>query len=125
MRRGTALLIVSVITILTIVSLLIACSDGASQTGFVNTSISDPAPCSTRTGPYSDVWVSVTDVQIHNSSTGQWMDLTKCMQPTQVSLLASANAECFLAMLVSKTSLQVGSYEQIPIILAATNANLE
>ena len=125
MCRGTALLMLCVVAILITVSLLIGCSDGGSQTGFVNTSISDPAPCSTPTGPYSAVYVTVTDVQIHNSSTGQWMDLTKGMAPTQVNLLSGTSTECFLAMLGSKTELQAGSYEQIRIILAATNSNLQ
>jgi hypothetical protein len=94
MRHGTAILILSLTAILTTVSLLIGCSDGGSQTGLVNTSISDPAPCSTPTGPYSAVWVTVTDVQIHNSSTGKWMDLTKGMGARQdegPEFLADAN----------------------------------
>src|SRR5438874_3080580 len=97
--------------------------DSSSQTGFVNTSISDPAPCSTPNGPYQAIFVTVTDVQIHNSSSGKWMDLTAGLAPTQVNLLASASTECFLAMLGSKTELQAGSYEQIRIMLADTNAN--
>jgi hypothetical protein len=107
-------------------ALLIACGGGSSatpQTGFVTTSLSDPAPCSAPNGQYSAVWVTVKDVQIHNSSTGQWTDLTPNLAPTQVNLLASANTECFLAMLGSKTELQAGSYEQIRIMLADTNAN--
>jgi len=106
MRRSTAIGLLCVGTMVLASFLLISCSSGtSSQTGFVNTSISDPAPCSTPTGPYSAVYVTVTDVQIHSSSTGQWMDLTKGMAPTQVNLLSSASTECFLAMLGSKTEL--------------------
>jgi Domain of unknown function (DUF4382) len=104
---------------------LISCSDGGNQqAGFVNTSISDPAPCSVPNGFYNAVFVTVTDVQIH-SSTGQWIDLTKGLAPTQINLLASANTECFLAMLGSKTELQAGTYEQIRIMLADSNARLQ
>lgn len=105
---------------------LISCSDsGGQQTGFVNTSISDPAPCAMPNGSYNAVYVTVTDVQIHSSSSGQWMDLTQGMAPTQVNLLASANTECFLAMLGATKELQAGSYEQIRVMLADTNANLQ
>lgn len=126
MGRSTAVIIVCIGAMILASLLLVSCSSGtSSQTGFVNTSISDPAPCSTPTGPYSAVWVTVTDVQIHNSSNGQWMDLTKGMAPTQVNLLASTTTECFLAMLGSKTELQAGNYEQVRIMLADTNANLQ
>ena len=104
--------------------ILIACGGGSnnsSQTGFVNTVISDPAPCTAPTGPFSAVWITVTDVQIHNSSTGKWVDLTPGLAPTQVNLLNQPSTECFLAQLGSKTELQAGSYEQIRINLADTN----
>jgi hypothetical protein len=105
------------------IALLTACSGSSSQTGLVNTAISDPGTCKAPTGPYSAVWVTVTDVQIHNSSSGQWVDLTPGMAPTQVNLLNEPDTECFLAMLGSATELQAGTYEQIRINLADTNDN--
>lgn len=106
------------------VAVLTACSSGggsSSQTGLVNTVISDPAPCTSPTGPFSGVWITVTDVQIHNSSTGKWVDLTPGLTPTQINLLNQPSTDCFLAQLGSKTELQAGSYEQIRINLADTN----
>lgn len=111
------------ISLLFALAVLTACSDGgsSSQTGFVNTVISDPAPCKAPTGSYSAVWITVTDVEIHNSNTGEWKDLTPGMPPTQVNLLNEPSTECFLAMLGAKTELQAGTYEQIRIHLADTN----
>jgi hypothetical protein len=105
------------------IALLTACGGSSSQTGLVNTAISDPGTCKAPTGPYSAVWVTVTDVQIHNSGSGQWVDLTPGMAPTQVNLLNEPDTECFLAMLGSATELQAGTYEQIRINLADTNDN--
>jgi len=112
------------IPLLSGIAILTACSSGggsSSQTGLVNTVISDPAPCTSPTGPFSAVWITVTDVQIHNSSTGKWVDLTPGLTPTQINLLNQPSTECFLAQLGSKTELQAGSYEQIRINLADTN----
>src|SRR6266849_4628039 len=106
------------------IAFLTACSSGSSSpTGFVKTAISDPGTCKTPTGPYSAVWITVTDVQIHNSNSGQWVPLTSGMAPTQVNLLDEPNTECLLALLGSTTELQAGTYEQIRINLADTNDN--
>ena len=106
------------------IAFLTACSSGSSSpTGFVKTAISDPGTCKTPTGPYSAVWITVTDVQIHNSNSGQWVPLTTGMAPTQVNLLDEPNTECLLALLGSTTELQAGTYEQIRINLADTNDN--
>jgi hypothetical protein len=103
---------------------LIACGgDGSTpQTGFVNTMVSDPPTCSSPNGPYLHVYVTVTDVEIHSSSGGQWVDLTPDLKPKQIDLLGKADTQCFLAMLGSKTELQAGKYEQIRIHLADTSA---
>lgn len=123
---GRLLIAAFIFSLMLATAVLISCSNaGNQQIGFVNTSISDPAPCSMPNGSYNAVYVTVTDVQIHSSSTGQWIDLTKGLAPTQINLLASANTQCFLAMLGSKTELQAGNYEQIRIMLADTNAHLQ
>jgi hypothetical protein len=120
---GRSHITVLFVTLLLGIAFLIACSGSSSQTGLVNTAISDPGTCKAPIGPYSAVWVTVTDVQIHNSSSGQWVDLTPGMAPTQVNLLNEPDTECFLAMLGSATELQAGTYEQIRINLADTNDN--
>ena len=118
-----------------VVLVLLGCgggsSSGASQTGFVNVSASDPPTCSAPSGPYSHVWVTVTDVKIHtNANAGPndsgWVDLTPNLanSPQQVDLLAQATTECFLAMLGSKTEIQAGSYQQIRVFLAADNTSI-
>ena len=105
-------------------------SGSSSHTASVNTSISDPPTCSAPSGPYSHVFVTVTDVKIHtNANAGPndagWVDLTPNLQnnPQQVDLLAQASTECFLAMLGSKTEIQAGSYQQIRVFLAPNNTS--
>jgi len=39
----------------------------AVATGAVNLSLSDPPTCSAPSGPYSHIFVTVTDVKIHTS----------------------------------------------------------
>jgi hypothetical protein len=132
MRRGTAILFLCFAAILITAALLISCSGGSPNTGFVNTSISDPAPCSMPTGPYSHVFVTVTDVKIHASASAGpndpgWMSLTPDLEsngPQQIDLLNEPLNECFLAMLGSKTELQAGNYQQVRIMLASTGNGL-
>jgi hypothetical protein len=123
-----AFLLASFVGVVAIVVVLNGCSgnSSSSQTGFANTSVSDPATCSAPSGPYSHVFVTVTDVKIHKSANAGlndsgWIDLTPNLQssPQQVDLLAQASTECFLAMLGSKTEIQAGSYQQIRVFLAA------
>lgn len=114
----------------------VACSGSNSpmQTASPTTmiTISDPATCSTSTGgPFSHVFVTVTDVKIHASSTAGdddsgWIDLTPNLKnsPQQIDLLGQANNQCFLASLGSTTELQPGTYQQIRVMLAPNNASL-
>src|SRR5689334_19074553 len=122
----SAILFVSSAALLITVSILIACSSGGTQTGLVNTSISDPAPCSAPNGPFSHIYVTVTDVMIHASSSAGpndagWIDLTPNLKndgPMQVDLLNEPSNECFLASLGANRELQAGNYQQIRIMLA-------
>jgi hypothetical protein len=123
-----AFLLASFVGVVAIVVVLNGCSgnSSSSQTGFANTHVSDPATCSAPSGPYSHVFITVTDVTIHKSANAGpndsgWIDLTPNLQstPQQVDLLAQASTECFLAMLGSKTEIQAGSYQQIRVFLAA------
>jgi Domain of unknown function (DUF4382) len=122
------------VTIFAVVLMLVASGGGintTSQTAFVNVSTSDPPTCSAPSGPYSHVFVTVSDVKIHTSASAGssdfgWVDLTPNLKnsPQQVDLLSQASTECFLAMLGSKTEIQAGSYQQIRIFLAADNTSI-
>lgn len=120
MRRS--ILVGLAILAVTTTILLIACS-GSSQPGTVNVNLSDPPTCMAPQGPYLHVYVTVSDVQIHQSATASnndkgWIDLTPGLQnnPVQVDLLGTAN-QCFLATLGS-AAIQPGSYQQMRVFLA-------
>jgi hypothetical protein len=90
----------------------------------VKTTVSDPATCSAPQGPYRHIFVTVTDVRIHQNANASpddsgWVDLTPQLAsaPVQVDLLAGSN-QCFLKTL-GATEIQPGSYQQIRIQLAA------
>lgn len=137
MRCHALIPILAAVVLLTI---LIACTGGggssttkgASSPAMVSVTVSDPATCSSgANGLYSNVWVTITDVLIHTSSTAaandpNWVDLTPNLKnsPQQVDLLAVANNQCFLATLGSNTALQPGTYQQIRIILADNTSNV-
>ena len=95
-------------------------------------SISDPATCSSsNAGPFSHVYVTITDVQANVSSTAGdndsgWKDLTPNLskQPMQIDLLGQANNQCFLATLGDAQQLQAGQYQQIRLILADNSATI-
>lgn len=99
-----------------------------SGTGTVTLTVSDPPTCgSGSNGPFLNVWVTITDVEINASSSAgdndpSWIDLSPNLKssPQQVDLLAAASNQCFLATLGS-IGLQPGSYQQIRIILADNN----
>ncbi len=91
----------------------------------VNTMVSDPATCQAPDGPYSHVYVTITDVQANTSSSAGpndsgWVDLTPSLSksPKQIDLLGQANNKCFLASLGDSQQLQAGTYQQIRVILA-------
>lgn len=113
-----------------------ACSSGGSANtasgtgmGTVSVMLSDPATCQAPSGPYSHVWVTITDVQASVSSTASasdssWTDLTPNLSksPRQIDLLGQANNQCFLATLGDSLQLQAGNYQQIRLILAANSS---
>ncbi|HWR13697.1 MAG TPA: DUF4382 domain-containing protein [Terriglobales bacterium] len=126
MRFRTAFVLAAVLALLGL-SIFTACSGGGSSsrnatTGTVSLSISDPATCMAPQGPYSNVYVTIADVKIHQSSTAGandsgWIDLTPNLTPTQIDLLGTANTSCLLASLGSNIQIQAGSYQQIRVIL--------
>lgn len=113
-------------------AMVIACSSTSgggtsSGTGAVKVMVSDPATCSAPNGPFSHVWVTITDVQANTSASagandGGWVDLTPKLSsaPMQIDLLGQASNQCFLATLGDTTELQAGNYQQIRLMLAAT-----
>src|SRR5258708_39230299 len=95
----------------------------------LNVRLSDPATCRMPTGPYSHVFVTITDVKVHVSSTAGpndsgWVDLTPKLAgaPQQIDLLGQANSQCFLASLGDAQQLQAGGYQQIRMVLAEDGA---
>ena len=103
----------------------------SSGMGAVSTMISDPATCATPNGPFSHVFVTITDVQANMSASAGdndsgWVDLTPGLKnaPKQVDLLGLANNQCFLASLGDSQQLQAGKYQQIRIILATDSASI-
>ncbi len=136
MRCRTRIPVLTAVVVL--FAILIACTGGGGSSptrtsvspAMVSVTISDPATCSSAaSGPYSNVWLTITDVQINTSANAadndpNWVDLTPNLKnaPQQVDLLAAATNQCFLATLVSNTALQPGTYQQIRIILANNSA---
>ena len=116
--------------------LVAACSSvsgnvSTSGMGAVTTMVSDPATCATPNGPFSHVFVTITDVKAHTSPTAGandsgWVDLTPSLAsaPKQVDLLGLANNQCFLASLGDAQQIQAGTYQQIRIILAADSTSI-
>jgi len=97
----------------------------------INVMVSDPATCAAPSGPFSHVFVTITDVKAHlNSSAGPndsgWVDLTPSLKTAakQVDLLGLANNQCFLASLGDTQQLQAGTYQQIRIILASDSTGI-
>ena len=105
---------------------LLSCGSGSNNSmkaATVQLSVSDPATCSPPQGPFSRVFVTITDVRIHQSSSASdtdpgWVDLTPGLagSPVQVDLLGAAT-QCFLKMLGS-SEIQPGTYQQVRILLA-------
>lgn len=121
-------LFLSCLIIIAAAIVLVSCG-GGSQPGTVHVSVSDPTTCAAPNGPYSHVYVTVSDVMIHQSANASandsgWVDLTPGLKdnPVQIDLLG-VSQQCFLAMLGS-TGIQPGHYQQIRVILAANNASV-
>jgi hypothetical protein len=112
-----------------------ACSsmNGTVSSGMamISVKVSDPATCATPNGPFSHVYVTITDVQANVSTSAGpndsgWVDLTPNLKsaPKQVDLLGLASNQCFLASLGDSQQLQAGTYQQIRIILAGDSTGI-
>jgi len=104
-------------------------STNMSNMATVQLSLSDPATCAAPKGRFTHIYVTVTDVKIHQSSSASdsdpgWVDLTPSLasSPVQVDLLGPAT-ECFLKTLGSN-EIQPGTYQQIRVLLAPNSATV-
>jgi hypothetical protein len=135
--RSRFILIVILISLIAAVAITVACGGNSSKsistssTALVSTTISDPPTCAAPTGPYSHVYVTISDVMIHTSSTASasdagWVDLTPNLKtsPKQVDLLSLGGTGCILAQLGSNTNIPAGTYQQIRVILASNTATV-
>ncbi|MGC9222488.1 MAG: DUF4382 domain-containing protein [Terracidiphilus sp.] len=125
---------ITFVCLLAVALFVASCSSGtqsssSSGMGTANVMLSDPATCAGPGGPFSHVYVTITDVQANVSSTASandsgWVDLTPNLSsaPKQVDLLGQANNQCFLATLGATQQLQAGTYQQIRLILASNSA---
>ncbi len=136
--RWQPILILGCLLVATLI--VVACSSGSSSTtsgmAAVKVTLTDPATCEAPTGPFSAVWVTISDVQANISSTAGatdsgWVDLTPSLtqnkQAVQVNMLALANSgatQCLLAHLGDNMELQAGNYQQIRLILASSTSGL-
>lgn len=121
-----AICLLALLSLTASVAFLLSC--GSSNGSFMNAAtvqlrVSDPATCSPPQGPFSHIFVTITDVRIHQSSSAAdtdpgWVDLTPGLasSPVQVDLLGAAT-QCFLKVLGS-SEIQPGTYQQIRIMLA-------
>ena len=128
--------LVALATIL-FLAILVACGGSNSKIttsttsmGNVTTTISDPSTCTSPQGPYSHVYVTITDVQAStNANAGDgdssFLDLTPSLKsaPVQVDLLGTATSQCFLATLGATTQIPPGSYQQFRVILLDNSAS--
>ena len=137
MSRRALICAIAPALMIAIALVLSSCSGGSrpitsTTPAKINVAVSDPATCSGPQGPFSHIFVTITDVKI-NASDGagdndpSWIDLTPNLQqnPQQVDLLGQANNQCFLAMLGSAIELQPGTYQQIRIMLASNTTTIK
>src|SRR6266704_6634286 len=134
--RSRKALLVSFTLLLAVAAITAACGGGNHQpsinnTATVSTTMSDPPTCAAPSGPYGHVYVTISDVQIHTSSTANandagWVDLTPSLKsaPKQVDLLALGGTGCILAQLGSNTNIPAGTYQQIRVYLSPNNTSV-
>ena len=103
-------------------------SPTTSNAAAVNVRVSDPTTCSAPQGQFAHILVTITDVEIHSSTSAGpndpgWIDLTPGLKqsPMQVDLLAQSDNQCFLATLGSTSEIQPGTFQQIRIFLASNS----
>jgi hypothetical protein len=114
--------------------LVLSCGSGSSsspsptvRTGSATVTLSDPPTCKIPIGDFTHVWVTVTRVRAHISSSadgndGGWVDLADLTaNPMQIDLLNIGANTCALATLGSVSGLPPGNYQQIRLHLLSNN----
>ncbi len=95
--------------------------------GSVQVSISDPPTCLVPNGNFQNVWVTITRVRAHTSSTAAptssgWVELVDLRNhPVQLDLLSLSSAACLLTVLGTATGVPAGTYQQIRIVLLSNS----
>jgi hypothetical protein len=140
-QRLAFLLVAALFLVIVVVGY--SCGGGTTVVGTVNSgmgnvaiTISDPPSCAVPAGAtnvpdgsFSSVWITIRSIQAHISATADdnssgWQELVPQLNsaPAQVDLLhLPAQGQCLLEQLGS-TSLPVGDYQQIRLILLANEA---
>lgn len=97
-------------------------------TGTIIVHLTDPPSCAFPNGNIEHVYVSIRSVQAHTSdtatdSTPGWQELVPQLNtmPMQIDLFGAGTNACLLAALGSNTSLPVGTYQQIRLLLVAND----
>ncbi len=128
-----ALLVMGVVVLAAVIA-LVSCGTNTTMSttgmGSATVSISDPPSCAAPAGDFSHVFVSIRSVQAHISSTASdnssgWQELTPQLNshPVQLDLLnLPSNGQCLLAILGSTSSLPVGDFQQIRLLLVPNSA---
>ena len=120
------------LTVILGLAFVLSCGSGSSpspsvQTGNATVTLSDPPTCKVPIGDFVSVWVTVTRVRAHISSTadpeaGDWVDLADLTaNPMQIDLLNIASTTCALATLGSASGLPPGNYQQIRLHLLSNS----
>lgn len=132
--KRLAITVLAVILLATTALFIIRCGGGSTPTtstmtttGTVTTSLSDPPSCASPNGPFAHVWVTITKVMAHISSSAGpndngWvtlLDLTGA--PKQIDLLSLASTTCLLTQLGSTSGLPPGNYQQIRVYLLSNS----
>lgn len=132
-RRAAVAVALFAIVTAAAMGMMISCggnpSSSGSGMGSATVSISDPPSCGAPAGNFKSVFVTIRSVQAHISATADpgaagWQELAPQLvtQPKQVDLLnLPQDGQCLLAQLGSTSSLPVGDYQQIRLILLANN----
>jgi len=133
-ERSAALIsLLGVLAAVGAIAILVSCASSSTSTGgtgSASVSISDPPSCKVPSGSFEHVYISIRSVQAHidpaatDNSSG-WQELTPQLnsQPVQVDLLGTAVQGCLLAALGSTSSLPVGSYQQIRLLLVSNTGS--
>ncbi len=133
MRKSSFVLAILVlVAAMLAVAAFMACGSASSpsptvRTGSATVTLSDPPTCKVPIGDFTHVWVTVTRVRAHISSTadandGAWEDLVDLTaNPMQIDLLNIASTTCALATLGSASGLPPGNYQQIRLHLLSNS----